>query len=128
MLSIYTAILSRKKKPLPLLKEVSIENIGAEGKSIARVDNMVVFVKEAVPGDVADLHLFVPHIPGREIEADTLEVYRKVDQYKIEPKEQPEPEPEVQEGECPCGCGGEVKEGNKYATSGCVTRHRLRSE
>ena len=50
--------MSRKRKPLPLLEEVAIENIGAEGKSIARVDNMVVFVKEALPGDVADLQVF----------------------------------------------------------------------
>ena len=40
-----------RKKKLPLLEEVVIENIGAEGKSIARVDNVVVFVKDAVPGD-----------------------------------------------------------------------------
>jgi len=48
----------RKKKPLPLLEQVEIENIAAEGKSIARVDNKVVFVKEALPGDVADLQVF----------------------------------------------------------------------
>lgn len=48
----------RKKKPLPLLEQVEIENIAAEGKSIARVNNMVVFVKEAVPGDVVDLQVY----------------------------------------------------------------------
>lgn len=48
----------RKKKPLPLLEQVEIENIAAEGKSIARVDNRVVFVKDAVPGDVADLQVY----------------------------------------------------------------------
>ena len=48
----------RKKKPLPLLEKVVIENIAAEGKSIARVEGMVVFVKEAVPGDVADLQVY----------------------------------------------------------------------
>ena len=47
-----------RRKNLPLLEEVTIENIGAEGKSIARVDGMVVFVKEAVPGDVVDLQVF----------------------------------------------------------------------
>jgi len=41
-----------RRKKLPLFEEVSIENIGAEGKSIARVDGIVVFVKDAVPGDV----------------------------------------------------------------------------
>ena len=78
MLSQYTDILSRKKKPLPLLEEVTIENIGAEGKSIARVDNMVVFVKEAVPGDVADLQVF--RKKGRYMEARVVRYHRLSDQ------------------------------------------------
>ncbi len=40
------------------MEQVEIENIAAEGKSIARVEGKVVFVKEAVPGDVADLQVF----------------------------------------------------------------------
>ena len=48
----------RKKKPLPLLDQVEIENIAAEGKSIARVENRVVFVKDAVPGDICDLQVY----------------------------------------------------------------------
>ena len=70
--------MSRKKKPLPLLEEVTIENIGAEGKSIARVDNMVVFVKEAVPGDVADLQVF--RKKGRYMEARVVKYHRLSDQ------------------------------------------------
>jgi 23S rRNA (uracil1939-C5)-methyltransferase len=66
--------LSRKKKALPLLEEVTIESIGAEGKSIARVDNMVVFVKEAVPGDVADLQVF--RKKGRYMEARVAKYHR----------------------------------------------------
>ena len=58
--------MSRRKK-LPLFEGVSIENIGAEGKSIARVDNIVVFVKDAVPGDVVDLQVF--RKKGRYMEA-----------------------------------------------------------
>jgi len=56
-----------RKKNLPLLERVTIENIGAEGKSLARVDNVVVFVKEAVPGDVVDLQVF--RKKGRYMEA-----------------------------------------------------------
>lgn len=78
MLSIYADSLSRKKKPLPLLEEVTIENIGAEGKSIARVDNMVVFVKEAVPGDVVDLQVF--RKKGRYMEAQVVKYLRYSDQ------------------------------------------------
>jgi 23S rRNA (uracil1939-C5)-methyltransferase len=57
---------------------VCIENIGAEGKSIARVDNMVVFVKEAVPGDVADLQVF--RKKGRYMEARVVKYHRLSDQ------------------------------------------------
>ncbi|MEN8203790.1 MAG: 23S rRNA (uracil(1939)-C(5))-methyltransferase RlmD, partial [Bacteroidota bacterium] len=56
-----------RRKNLPLLEGITIENIGAEGKSLARVDNVVVFVKEAVPGDVVDLQVF--RKKGRYMEA-----------------------------------------------------------
>jgi len=70
--------LSRRRKPLPLLEKVTIENIGAEGKSIARVDNVVVFVKEAVPGDVADLQVF--RKKGRYMEARVVKYHSYSDQ------------------------------------------------
>ena len=43
--------MTRKHKPLPLLENVTITDIAAEGKSLARVDDMVVFVPYTVPGD-----------------------------------------------------------------------------
>lgn len=49
--------MGRKKKELPILEEVTITDIAAEGKALARVDNMVVFVPYVVPGDVVDLQL-----------------------------------------------------------------------
>ena len=49
--------MARKKKPLPLLENVTITDYAAEGKSLARVDDMVVFVPWAVPGDVCDLQV-----------------------------------------------------------------------
>ena len=45
------------KKPLPLLRGIDITDIAAEGKAIAKVDEMVVFVPFAVPGDVVDLQI-----------------------------------------------------------------------
>lgn len=48
--------MARKKKK-PLYEGVTIEDIGAEGKSLARVDEMVVFTKYAIPGDVVDLQV-----------------------------------------------------------------------
>lgn len=49
--------MGRKKKELPLIEEVTITDIAAEGKALARVDNMVIFVPYVVPGDVVDLQL-----------------------------------------------------------------------
>ncbi|MBO5185679.1 MAG: 23S rRNA (uracil(1939)-C(5))-methyltransferase RlmD [Prevotella sp.] len=49
--------MSRKKKPLPILENVTITDVAAEGKSIARVNDMVVFVPFTVPGDIVDLQV-----------------------------------------------------------------------
>ena len=47
----------RKKKALPLFERVTITDVGAEGKAVARVNDLVVFVPYAVPGDVVDLQV-----------------------------------------------------------------------
>ncbi len=47
-----------RKKQLPLLQEITITDIAAEGKALAKVDDMVVFTQYAVPGDVVDIQLF----------------------------------------------------------------------
>lgn len=49
--------MTRKKKTLPLLENITITDFAAEGKALARVDDMVVFVPWAVPGDVCDLQV-----------------------------------------------------------------------
>ena len=49
--------MARKKKELPLLENITITDVAAEGKAIARVDNLVVFVPYVVPGDVVDLQV-----------------------------------------------------------------------
>jgi len=46
-----------RKKDLPVLKNVLITDIGAEGNALARVDNLVVFVPMLIPGDVVDLRV-----------------------------------------------------------------------
>lgn len=48
---------ARKKKELPLLEGITITGVAAEGKAIARVDNLVIFVPYVVPGDVVDLQI-----------------------------------------------------------------------
>ena len=49
--------MARKKKELPLLEQVTITDVAAEGKALARVTDMVVFVPYVVPGDVVDLQV-----------------------------------------------------------------------
>lgn len=46
-----------RKKQLPILENITITDIAAEGKSIARVNDMVVFVPWAVPGDIVNLQV-----------------------------------------------------------------------
>ncbi len=46
----------RKKKNI-IVEKVEVEDYAAEGKSLARVDGKVIFIEEAVPGDVVDLRL-----------------------------------------------------------------------
>jgi 23S rRNA (uracil1939-C5)-methyltransferase len=45
---------NRKK---PFYENVKIEDIGAEGKAVAKVGDMVVFTKMAIPGDIVDLQV-----------------------------------------------------------------------
>ena len=49
--------MARKKKELPLLEQVEITGVAAEGKALARVNDLVVFVPFAAPGDIVDLQL-----------------------------------------------------------------------
>ena len=56
-ISNFANVMTRKKKPLPILENITITDFAAEGKSIARVNDMVVFVPWAVPGDVCDLQV-----------------------------------------------------------------------
>jgi 23S rRNA (uracil1939-C5)-methyltransferase len=47
----------RKKNKNITLANVLIEDYAAEGKSLARVDGKVIFVENAVPGDIVDIKL-----------------------------------------------------------------------
>lgn len=46
-----------RNKKKPFYEKVRIEDIGAEGKALARVGDMVVFTKLVIPGDVVDLQV-----------------------------------------------------------------------
>ena len=47
----------KPKKPLPVLEKVVITDAGSEGKAIARVGEMVVFLPFVVPGDIVDIQV-----------------------------------------------------------------------
>ncbi|MES1216499.1 MAG: TRAM domain-containing protein, partial [Bacteroidota bacterium] len=47
----------KRKKQKIVLEKILVEDYAAEGKSLARVDGKVIFIENAVPGDVVDLRL-----------------------------------------------------------------------
>jgi 23S rRNA (uracil1939-C5)-methyltransferase len=49
--------LRHKKKPLPILEEIEITDVAAEGKALAKVNDLVVFVPWVAPGDIVDIQL-----------------------------------------------------------------------
>ena len=56
-MDLYKRDVARKKKELPLLEKVTITDVAAEGKALAKVNDLVVFVPYVVPGDVVDLQV-----------------------------------------------------------------------
>ena len=48
---------SRRRKNLPKYEQVSITDVAAEGKAIAKINEVVVFVEGVVPGDVVDIQI-----------------------------------------------------------------------
>ncbi len=49
--------MARKRKELPLLSNIEIADVAAEGNSLAKVNDMVVFVPFGAPGDIVDIQL-----------------------------------------------------------------------
>jgi len=56
-IQLYSFHMAKNKKPLPILENIIITDIAAEGKAIAKVNDIVVFVPFVVPGDVVDLQV-----------------------------------------------------------------------
>ena len=46
-----------RKKPLLIIENVEITDIASEGNAIARIDNKVLFVPKAIPGDIVDVQI-----------------------------------------------------------------------
>lgn len=46
-----------RRKNLPIIKDIEIIDLAAEGKSIGKVENKIVFVTGLIPGDIADVQI-----------------------------------------------------------------------
>jgi 23S rRNA (uracil1939-C5)-methyltransferase len=71
-----------KRKPLPIFEDVLFTAIGAEGKGVARVGEMVLFVPMLIPGDIADIR--VRRKKKRYMEGE-LKTLRKPSSDRIDP-------------------------------------------
>lgn len=49
--------MSKKRREQPIIENVTITDVAAEGKSLVRINDLVVFVPFVVPGDVVDLKI-----------------------------------------------------------------------
>lgn len=49
--------MSRKRREQPIIENVTITGVAAEGKSVVRINDLVVFVPFVVPGDIVDLKI-----------------------------------------------------------------------
>ena len=50
-------VLNMKKKNLPIIENVEITGVAAEGKALVRINDIVTFVPNCVPGDIVDLQV-----------------------------------------------------------------------
>jgi len=70
--------MSRKRKEPKIIENVTMTGFAAEGKSIARIDDLVVFVPFVVPGDVVDLKVLKKKHSYAEAVAVRFHEYSKV--------------------------------------------------
>ncbi len=75
--------MARKKRPLPFFEDVEITDAGAEGKAIARVNERVLFVPFAAPGDVVDVQVFKKRKSYFE---GQIKAIKKYSEYRTQPK------------------------------------------
>ena len=75
-----TKKMSRKHKERQVIEAVEITDVAAEGKSLARINDKVVFVPYAVPGDIVDIeivrkkHSYMEGVVARMVKESPLRV------------------------------------------------------
>jgi 23S rRNA (uracil1939-C5)-methyltransferase len=72
-----------RKKKLPILENIEIIDAGAEGKAIAKHNDMIVFVNRVVPGDIVDVQ--VSKKRKKYLEAYPIK-FHKYSADRVEPK------------------------------------------
>lgn len=75
--------MGRKRKELPVVEGVEIAGVAAEGKSIARINDMVVFIPYGAPGDLVNIKL--DKKKRSYAEAHILEMVKPSDR-RVQPK------------------------------------------
>ena len=67
-----------KKKNLPIFEHIEITGVAAEGTALVRINDIVTFVPNCVPGDIVDLQ-----ITKKKHSFMEAEVLRLVQQSKV---------------------------------------------
>ncbi len=70
------------KKPLPILENISVIDASSDGQAVGRVDDFVVFIKGAVPGDIVDVQ--VTRKKNKFREAKVIAIHKHSDK-RVEP-------------------------------------------
>jgi len=75
--------MGRNRKPLPLLENVEIIDVGSDGKAVAKVEERVVFIPFGVPGDVVDVQVYKKK---RNFFEARIEKFHKKSKLRVEPE------------------------------------------
>lgn len=74
--------MGRSRKRKPLFEEVEIIDLAAEGKAMAKIDEKVLFVQNAIPGDIVDVQV---NKKRKSYYEGYVTQYHKLSDIRIEP-------------------------------------------
>ena len=74
--------MGRSRKRKPLFEEVEILDVAAEGKALAKIDEKILFVQNAVPGDIVDVQV---NKKRKNFYEGYVTQYHKLSDIRIEP-------------------------------------------
>ncbi len=75
-------IVGRSRKNKPLFEQVEIIDVAAEGKALAKIDDKVLFVQNAVPGDIVDVQV---NKKRKNYYEGYVTQYHKLSEIRVEP-------------------------------------------